>query len=102
MAILYEVTLEINADIAARYDAWLTQHVAEMLTLPGFLDADIWVADDDSTQPKQVVRVVHYYLEDRAALDAYYRHHAARMRDEGITRFGEQFRATRRILRPVS
>jgi hypothetical protein len=37
-------------------------------------------------------------LADRAALDAYLREHAARMRQAGIDRFGDRFRATRRIL----
>jgi hypothetical protein len=40
-------------------------------------------------------------LRDRAALDDYLREHAPRMRAEGIARFGDRFRAERRVLVPL-
>lgn len=102
MSVIYEVTLHVDRAIADAYDAWLERHVAEMLALPGFLDAEVFVADDAADGPAQAVRVVHYRIAGRAALDAYFHDHAGRMRDDGVRRFGTQFSASRRILQPVA
>ena len=100
MAIIYEVTLQIDADIEGEYDAWLAEHAAEMLALRGFTSAEISTIESDEAAPAQVGRVVHYRLQNRAALDAYFHDHAARMRDDGIKRFGNRVQASRRILHP--
>jgi hypothetical protein len=42
---------------------------------------------------------VQYRLIDAAALEAYLRDHAPRLRADGVARFGERFRAQRRVLR---
>jgi hypothetical protein len=44
---------------------------------------------------------VRYRLRDRAALDDYLRDHAPRMRAEGLARFGDAFRAQRRVMLPL-
>jgi hypothetical protein len=41
---------------------------------------------------------VQYTLVDASALDAYLREHAPRLRADGVARFGDGFRAHRRIL----
>ncbi len=98
---IYEVTLNVDPDIAAEYDTWLKQHVADMLALPGFLSVEISAIEGEETS-RGAGRVVHYRLESRKALDVYFREHAAHMRDAGIKRFGNRVRASRRILqRPV-
>lgn len=100
MSIIYEVTLHVDADLAEEYDAWLAEHAAQMLALPGFIAAEISALESEEESPAETGRVVHYRLEDRAALDAYFRDHAAHMREEGLRRFGGRFRASRRILHP--
>ncbi len=97
MSTIYEVTLHMDRDLADEYDAWLREHVAEMLSLPGFLSAEISAIANDEAASK-VGRVVHYRLENRAALDTYFHDHAKRMRDEGLRRFGDRVAASRRIL----
>lgn len=92
--VTYEVNLVPDASIAAEFDVWLTEHVHDMLRLPGFKRATIRHAEDDG----RLVRSVAYVLKDRAALDAYLREHAPRMRQAGVDRFGDRFEATRRIL----
>ena len=91
---LYEVALEPDPGILADFDVWLEAHVARMLELPGFRSARIY-ADAEADKPK---RVVHYELESREALERYFAEDAARMRADGIERFGNAFRATRRVL----
>jgi hypothetical protein len=44
------------------------------------------------------LRIVRYELKDRAALDRYLAEFAPRMRAEALARFGDRFRATRRIV----
>lgn len=94
LPVTYEVNLVPDPSISAEFDIWLEEHVRDMLRLPGFVQATIRRAQDDD----EVVRSVAYVLSDRAALDAYLRDYAARMRQHGIDRFGDRFRATRRIL----
>jgi hypothetical protein len=43
---------------------------------------------------------VHYQLRDDAALAIYFEQHAPRLRADGVARFGDGFRAERRVLRP--
>jgi hypothetical protein len=93
--VTYEVNLVPDASIEDEFDEWLDAHVVDMLRLPGFLTAVVRRAEDADGG---IQRTVQYELRDREALDAYLRDHAARMRRHGIDRFGERFRASRRIL----
>lgn len=96
--VLYEVNLDIDAGIAGAYRVWLVPHIAELLTLPGFLDATCYEVVDPPAAAGRLSLCVQYRLRDRAALDAYLRDHAPRMRADGLARFGDRFRATRRVL----
>ena len=97
--IVYEVSLQVDREIAAAFHDWLQSHVAEILALPGFTDADI-LQVCEPLDPGTVGWVVAYRLRDRAALDSYLVEHAPRMRADGLARFGNRFRASRRILQP--
>lgn len=115
--IIYEVRLEIDADIEQEYDAWLADHVDQMLRIDGFLAAEILVpepADPGSPlqkpsprhaeqipeqvpPPHRVIRQVQYHVATRQHLEDYFREHAARMREQGVQRFGDRFSASREI-----
>ena len=100
-AVLYEVTLRARPAIATEFAQWLHAHVAEMLALPGFLDARI----SRQLQPEDADAAVyccHYRLRDAAALDDYLREHAPRMREDGLRRFPDGFTAQRRVLEIVA
>jgi hypothetical protein len=110
MAVIYEVTLHARAVIADACLAWLREHVAAMLALQGFEGAELLALESESAARGETgvasasderAWCVRYRLRDRAALDAYLRDHAPRMRAEGIARFGDAFRAERRILMPL-
>ena len=98
MSVVYEVMLEIDVGIAADYRDWLDTHVAQILALPGFTGARIFEVLEPAPPCGTVALCVQYALRDRTAFDAYLRDHAARMRSEGIARFGDRFRASRRVL----
>jgi antibiotic biosynthesis monooxygenase (ABM) superfamily enzyme len=99
--LVYEVSLDVEAALAAEYRAWLDAHVAQMLALPGFESAQVFDVIEP-VDPGRVAWCVHYRLRDAAALEAYLRDHAPRMRAEGLARFGERFRASRRVLQAVA
>ena len=97
--VLYEVNLEVDTEIVEAFDAWLQEHVQEMLQLPGFVSASILRDEPSESGPgASVGRTCQYFLQDRPALDTYLEKHATRMRQAGIDRFGDRFRASRRIL----
>ena len=98
--IRYEVNLDVESDVAPAFAQWLRDHVEEMLALPGFLGAEMFDVEDPPAGRRAFS--VCYRLVDRAALDSYFTEHAARMRADGVRRFGGRFSASRRILSPLS
>lgn len=99
MTVIYEVNLDIHAKAAADFAQWLPRHVADVLALPGFIDAVI--AREDPGEEGSIAWSVRYRLENRQALERYLDQHAERMRADGLRRFGEGMRARRRILSEV-
>jgi len=95
-SVVYEVSLEADADIAGPFDTWLRDHIADMLQFDGFRSAEI--LDDDSATPGRIRRIVQYRLRNHEALDDYLANHAPRMRAQGVARFGNRFSAERRVL----
>jgi quinol monooxygenase YgiN len=102
--LIYEVNLTVDGDIANRYSAWLREHIRAMLKLEGFRAAAWYVRGtgdtipdgDEVADPRQWT--IHYQVESREALAAYFEDHAERMRQEGADRFGDQASAERRVL----
>lgn len=98
-AVVYEVNLEFDRAIEAEYRAWLATHVQAILALPGFTGAEIFEVLDPPPTAGRIGLSVRYLLRERAALDDYLRKHAARLRAEGLERFGDGVRVRRRVLR---
>jgi quinol monooxygenase YgiN len=96
--IVYAVELEMESALRDEYLAWLREHVAEMMTLPGFLGAEILERREPAPAPGCWVVAAHYRLRDRAACDRYLAEHAPRMRAAGLARFGDRVRAARQVL----
>jgi hypothetical protein len=98
--VIYEVNLVVKQNIADDYAAWLPGHIREMLALPGFEAAE-WLEDvdydpEEGADPRWTI---HYRLGSHDDFIRYAEHDAERMRGEAIDRFGNDFEATRRILR---
>lgn len=96
--IAYVVELEMDIALRDEYLAWLDGHVDEMLALPGFTGAEIFIRSEPPPPAGRFIVQAHYRLRDRAAWDDYLAHHAARMREAGLARFGEGVHAARTIL----
>ena len=101
MSTVYEVNIDLDAAIEAEYRGWLREHVAQILALPGFIDAQVFDVAEPTPAAGRVALCVQYRLRDAAALQDYFDQHAARLRGDGVARFGDNFRATRRVLRPA-
>lgn len=98
--IVYEVNLSVERAIADAYRAWLYEHLAQMLALPGFVSAECFAVDADDAAHSRFC--VQYRLTDAAALDRYLSQDAPRLRADALARFGGRFSATRRVLRPLA
>jgi hypothetical protein len=95
-AITYEVALEPEPEILGEFEAWLEHHVDDVIALPGFTGATIHKAENP--EGGAALRIVRYELSSRQALERYLAEDAPRMRAEGVAKFGDRFRATRRIV----
>ena len=100
--LLYEVSLRVERGSADALLAWLPGHMQRILALPGFEAAEVFEVAEHPPDATHLLLCVHYRLRAGAALDAYLRDHAARMRAESAELFGNRVRASRRILRPLT
>lgn len=98
--VVYEVSVDVDSAIHAEYLRWLETHVAEILALPGFTGADVLEVLDPAEAGRLRVCML-YRLVDEPALQTYLREHAPRLRAEGLARFGDRMRATRRVMRSL-
>ncbi|MEO0615875.1 MAG: DUF4286 family protein [Pseudomonadota bacterium] len=98
--VVYEVSLRIGDDQTVALGAWLTEHIDEMLALPGFIEAQYFdpQRDDDG----HWIHTVQYILANREALDAYLENDAPRMRQDGLDRFGDAMSSSRSIREVVN
>ena len=101
MSVVYEVNLAVEQALLAEYRAWLVAHVAEIVALPGFTGASTWDVVDPPAPAGHAQLCVQYALRDAAALEAYLRDHAPRLRADGLARVGARVTATRRVLAPA-
>ena len=85
--IVYEVNIDVDADTADEFEAWLVPHAAELLAIDEcrFTGAEVFVkeAEPDAEAGARKTFAVHYRLEDRAGLQAYLDTHAPRLRGDG-------------------
>ncbi len=98
--IIYEVTCCVTRTLYPDYLAWLRDHVAEMLTLDGFLSAEICQVDETEVAATPTL-VIWYRVENAAALADYFAGAAVAMRAAGTQRFAEGVAISRRVLQVV-
>jgi len=92
---IYEVNVDVSPGIADDYVAWLGAHVRAIQRIDGFLGADLYQVESDEEWRSYCVQ---YRVVDKNALAAYLNTDAPRLRAEGIARFGDNFRASRRVM----
>lgn len=94
--IQYEVNLKISNDVLTDYMQWLNQHIQEMLTFSGFINAtSLQEYNIDNTHFTHIT--VSYTLASKEHLEEYFKNHAEHMRAQGLEKFPGKFSATRRF-----
>lgn len=100
MTIVYEVNVKVVHQIVGEFSSWLQGHVQEMLAHDGFTSAQIF--EEISQEPVKTdfqLVMIQYRIETLSALEHYFKHHAAAMRDKGIALFGDKISVTRRVFK---
>lgn len=98
--IIYEVNIEVNKKIYTEYKKWLHKHMDKMLTYKGFIKANLFENMEEVENSKLVT--ITYYVDSFDNLKNYLKNHSDLMRQEGRNKFGNNFKAYRRIFRSVS
>ncbi len=93
---IYEVKVEAEEAIAEAYFGWLTEHLQEVVAAAGFSKGEIYALEGPPAGFK--AWVCHYHARHREQIESYLQKHAPRLRADGVNRFGNRFRAERRIL----
>jgi hypothetical protein len=97
--IIYEVCLEVEASVKSEYEEWLPGHIEEVLKCRGFYHAEWYTIEDTSpASQNKGLWTVFYRVTHKECLEEYFALHAPRLRKDGIERFGDKFKASRRIL----
>jgi hypothetical protein len=103
--VLYEVNLTVNKEIQTEYLAWMPGHLQDMLQFDGFNKANFWeeLPMDPTASPTATRHfVAQFEITNYDYLQNYFKHHATRMRQEAIDKFGNKFSANRRVLKLVT
>ncbi len=96
--IIYEVNLSVQPDIFAEYHQWLMSHVEDMLQFTGFKKAEIAREKETENKDSDLLHLtVRYFIEHEQHLQDYLTHHAASMRKAAVEKFGDKFKAIRRV-----
>lgn len=103
--LIYEVNLEVDDEAKFSFAGWLPEHIKRMLEIDGF-KAAYWFyrnADDEGREASgDTLWTIQYLIENRSKLDHYLNHEAEEMRKEAVDKFGEKFKASRRVLNLLS
>jgi len=94
--VIYEVSVEVDKEIAPAYELWLKEHIVELVKMAGFDGAKLFTFD--SGNPLVTNWVTHYQAKSLDLVQNYLEKLAPSFRADGVQRFGKRFRAQRRIL----
>ena len=95
MHAIYEVRLEVDRSIASEFTAWLSTHRHEVVHAGSFLKSEVYREETDG---ETLVLVTWYHAKQVQDIRDYIAHKSAPLREDGVRRFGNKFRAQRRIL----
>ncbi len=97
--IINEVNISIAQDVRDSFAEWLKVHAQDMVATGCFKDAKYFeVKDFENPAGKSCKFTTHYFADSLEDLDRYLNNYAAKLRQDGIDKFGGQFNASRRLL----
>jgi antibiotic biosynthesis monooxygenase (ABM) superfamily enzyme len=96
--VTYIVSLKVRWEICDQYVDWLkSEHINEVLGLPGFVSADLCLRKGGSMEASSKDVQIIYKLKDEEALKVYMTEYAMKMREKGLEKFPGQFSAQREV-----
>jgi len=99
--IIYEVNSEVAESHFESYLEWLNSHILEMLKLNGFVKADLFEALEEYDDEGKIMLMVHYYITNENALNAYFENDAPKMQKKIPESFVEHVSIWRRVLNSI-
>jgi hypothetical protein len=101
VAVFYVVYVEVEADAAAEWEAYMRGHHIQEVVDTGCFTGAIFASLDEAPEGKRCFRTI-YTADDKAALDRYFATFAAGLRDDHNRRFGSRVSARREVLEVIS
>jgi len=100
--IVYNVTINIDESIHDQWISWMqNKHIKEVLATGLFSRAKmVRVLVEEELGGKTYA--VQYFTDSRSKLEAYYKNHAPKLRQEGLQLFGDKMLAFRTELEIMS
>ncbi|GAA3573182.1 DUF4286 family protein [Snuella lapsa] len=91
---IYNVTVNVDESIHDEWLLWIKEHIPQVLATGKFKDAKLTrvLVEEDMGG---VTYSIQYRSHSRAALDAYYKEDADRLRNEGLKKFADKMLAFR-------
>ena len=97
---IYNVTINLDESIHDEWLIWIKEHIPQVLATGKFKDAKLTkVLVEDTTEGHTYS--IQYRSYSRAALDAYYKEDADKLRVEGLKKFGDKMLAFRTELQII-
>ena len=98
--IIYNVTINVDADIHNQWLVWIKEHIPKVLATGKFKDAKLTKVLVEE-ELGGITYSIQYRAHSREALDAYYAEDANRLRQEGLKRFADKTLAFRTELEVI-
>ena len=99
--IIYNVTVQVEKEIAAQWLHWLKhEHIPDLMNTGCFTNYQI-VKLLDVDESEAITYAIQYYASSRELLDKYLDDHAAAVRKKGVEKWGERFVAFRTIMEVI-
>ena len=98
--IIYNVTVNIDDSIADKWLAWIKEHIPKVLATGKFTDAKLTKVLVEEQMGGQTYSI-QYRAISKEALNAYYENDAEKLRQDGLSKFGDKMLAFRTELEIV-
>ncbi|HLV15050.1 MAG TPA: DUF4286 family protein [Xanthomarina sp.] len=92
--IIYNVTVNIDESIHDKWLSWIKEHIPQVLATGKFTEAKLTRVLIEE-EMGGVTYSIQYRAKSREDLEAYYKHHADKLRQEGFMLFADKMLAFR-------
>ena len=98
--IIYNVTVNIHDSIVDQWLVWIKEHIPQVLATGKFSEAKLTKVLVEEQMGGQTYSI-QYLAISKEALKAYYENEAEKLRQDGLTKFGDKMLAFRTELEIV-